>query len=93
MKSLTLGCDGTQQRERFLSVPMGTLRQSLHNGIQASGGGGKWIPGVPVKSLPLGCDGAQQRVRFLSVPMGTLQLSLHSEIQASEGKSGHEAFL
>ena len=38
VKSLTLGCDGAQQRERFLSVPMGTLRQSLHNGIQASGG-------------------------------------------------------
>ena len=36
MKSLPLGCDGAQERVRFLSVPMGTLELSLHNGIQAS---------------------------------------------------------
>ena len=28
--------DGAQDRVRFLSVPMGTLELSLHNGIQAS---------------------------------------------------------
>ena len=36
MKSLPLGCGGAQQRVRFLSVPMGTLELSLHNGIQAA---------------------------------------------------------
>ena len=34
--SLPLGCDGAQQRVRFLSVPSGTLALSLHNGLQAS---------------------------------------------------------
>ena len=36
VKSLPLGCDGAQERVRFLSVLMGTLELSWHIGIQAS---------------------------------------------------------
>ena len=38
LKSLPLGCDGAQQKVRFLPVPMGTLQLSLHSEIQASEG-------------------------------------------------------
>ena len=52
VKSLPLGCDGAQERVRFLSVPMGTLELSLHNGIQASRCPAPDFPGDP-RLLPL----------------------------------------